>query len=746
MTVYQFFKYSVYQSLRIVLFTTAQESEWFFKVLESSDGPTRSSALFVCKRYTRMLTTEASFRWRLERLHIEDGVYFPLSAESTAMVSDLHYRNAFLESRKKRMLWRDDSDTTENQDSDDSFNINVSVRFKPIDCSRRGGKSKSVALPLHQRLALIRFEHNLSSNSDALNILKKEGGRFKDKFTEEKKEDSEDPSKLDCKEAHQSLSCGVNSIDCENNSIVIVDPTKGLRTFNFDQVHPDTSTQASIYLKSASPLICDFINGTNGSILSYGVTGSGKTYTMFGPDKHTSRLVGVVPRAAKEIFDTLKYRETNLNTKMKSNVAVSYIEVYGNQICDLIQQGSLCCPNKAASQGYVLSGETEVSVDTVSDVMETLRLGENQKRRAATAMNHRSSRAHSIFIVTLKQVCTSTNISRTSKLFLVDLGGCEQTKKSEISSGMSKHFERMKREVMNTVDAPKDENELPNEATNDIESNENTEFSTGFVKSERMREAVYINLGLMALKSCVNALATASKYVPYADSKLTMLLSTALGGNGKTSVIVCAAQDKDLVPETIATLKFAQSCRQVKNTVISETDFLKGLIDNLDSQISHCEEEIRKKERWEVREEIRQDSLAEEGTLESKGFGGRESHKTTILVGAEDERKKLDQLLRKKAELTGTVINHEFGGHEFGGSVGFGVAYKYGMGEKRTSNADVPAYRFGKVVDSNIPESVKKAGGKGWKVNSKDSVDEGEKLLLKKKEKKSTLVYSGMSA
>jgi len=167
---------------------------------------------------------------------------------------------------------------------------------------------------------------------------------------------------------------------------------------------------------------------------------------MFGPDKHTSRLVGVVPRATEEIFDTLKYRETNLNMKMKSNVrvAVSYIELYGNQICDLIQQGSLCCPNKAASQGYAPSGETEVSIDTVSDVMETLRLGENQKRRASTAMNHRSSRAHSIFIVTLKQVCISTNISRTSKLFLVDLGGCEQTKKSEIASGVSKHFERRK--------------------------------------------------------------------------------------------------------------------------------------------------------------------------------------------------------------------------------------------------------------------------------------------------------------
>ena len=47
--------------------------------------------------------------------------------------------------------------------------------------------------------------------------------------------------------------------------------------------------------------------------------------------------------------------------------------------------------------------------------------------------------------------------------------------------------------------------------------------STGFVLGERMREAVYINLGLLALKKCIEALNSGSTYVPFQDSKLTMV-------------------------------------------------------------------------------------------------------------------------------------------------------------------------------------------------------------------------------
>lgn len=73
-----------------------------------------------------------------------------------------------------------------------------------------------------------------------------------------------------------------------------------------------------------------------------------------------------------------------------------------------------------------------------------------------------------------------------------------------------------------------------------------SKFSTGFKFSDRLREAVYINSGLLALKKCVGALndsESKSQYVPYGDSKLTLLLSSGLGGDSKTSVVVCTAQE-----------------------------------------------------------------------------------------------------------------------------------------------------------------------------------------------------------
>ena len=93
----------------------------------------------------------------------------------------------------------------------------------------------------------------------------------------------------------------------------------------------------------------------------------------------------------------------------------------------------------------VLGGNAEVTVECIDDIMRLLSEGEAQKRKAAKAMNSRSSCAHSVFIITLKQKCladSGKNIN--SKLLLVDLGGCEQTKKSKLDAGTSKYLEALK--------------------------------------------------------------------------------------------------------------------------------------------------------------------------------------------------------------------------------------------------------------------------------------------------------------
>jgi hypothetical protein len=104
-----------------------------------------------------------------------------------------------------------------------------------------------------------------------------------------------------------------------------------------------------------------------------------------------------------------------------------------------------------------------------------------------------------------------------------------------------------------------------------------------------MREAVYINLGLLSLKSCAEALSRRSQHIPYANSKLTMMLDSGLGGNSKTSIIVCASQENEHSSETINMFKFGQSCRQVSKTVRTQSDMIGDLLKELDFDIATCE-------------------------------------------------------------------------------------------------------------------------------------------------------------
>ena len=50
--------------------------------------------------------------------------------------------------------------------------------------------------------------------------------------------------------------------------------------FSFDQVLGEDATQADVYMATAQPVVEDVLNGYNGTIMAYGQTGAGKTYTL----------------------------------------------------------------------------------------------------------------------------------------------------------------------------------------------------------------------------------------------------------------------------------------------------------------------------------------------------------------------------------------------------------------------------------------------------------------------------------
>ena len=208
---------------------------------------------------------------------------------------------------------------------------------------------------------------------------------------------------------------------------------------------------------------------------------------------------------------------------------------------------------------FVLEGSAERGFSSLADVLNLLNAGEAQKRKAATAMIERSSRAHSVFIVKLEQTCPTTKVSVTNRLLFADLGGTEQIKKSQ----------------------PQAKDSLSS-------------------RREREQEAININRGLLALKQCVEALQKKRRHVPYSDSTLTMILSEGLGGDGKTAVVVCGAQEECHGQETISTMKFGQVCRGIHTSAVANTKMIRGLLDTINHKITECEEEIQRRERWEM--------------------------------------------------------------------------------------------------------------------------------------------------
>jgi len=87
-------------------------------------------------------------------------------------------------------------------------------------------------------------------------------------------------------------------LDVEDDKTVSVktnqymDGGPGLLSFTLDRVFNVNSTQEEVYEFSARPVIESVLEGFNGTVLAYGQTSSGKTYTMMGPELEDQEFCG----------------------------------------------------------------------------------------------------------------------------------------------------------------------------------------------------------------------------------------------------------------------------------------------------------------------------------------------------------------------------------------------------------------------------------------------------------------------
>ena len=106
------------------------------------------------------------------------------------------------------------------------------------------------------------------------------------------------------------------------------------------------------------------------------------------------------------------------------------------------------------------------------------------------------------------------------------------------------------------------------------------------------KETGQINKSLFTLGKVISMLSSKKdpskinhKYIPFRDSKLTMLLQDSLGGTSKALMIACVSPSEVYLDETISTLNYATRTMNIKNKPILQMDAKEQIIFNLKREI-----------------------------------------------------------------------------------------------------------------------------------------------------------------
>jgi hypothetical protein len=326
-----------------------------------------------------------------------------------------------------------------------------------------------------------------------------------------------------------------------------------IRQFNFDYVSgPDVSQKIFFDNSGVKTLLDSALRGINCSIFAYGMTGSGKTYTMSGQAEGAAEgrtlddAAGVIPRAMRFLFDRIEREHASSGGLIRTVVRASCCEIYNEQIYDLLNlTGESLALRFSSSQGHYVQGQLVVECSSIRDIEDILREAHKNRSVSSHALNLDSSRSHSLFSLILERAVTDEDggdtITTRSKVLFVDLAGSERLKDSKSTGETAGETAQINKSL----------------------------FTLGKVIAA-LSERKSRTQGAAAATSGDGSGGASSTdlHVPYRDSKLTRLLQDSLGGSALTVMINCVTPSALFLDESLNTLQYAMRASRIENAPV----------------------------------------------------------------------------------------------------------------------------------------------------------------------------------
>lgn len=158
------------------------------------------------------------------------------------------------------------------------------------------------------------------------------------------------------------------------------------KMFTYDAVYDAGASQTTVYNEVVFPLVSSVLEGYNGCIFAYGQTGTGKTFTMEGI-RGNDELVGIIPRTFEQIW-----LHINRTENFQFLVDVSYLEIYMEELRDLLKPNSKHLEVRESGSGVYVPNLHAITCKSVDDMMNVMRMGNKNRTIGFTNMNEHSSR------------------------------------------------------------------------------------------------------------------------------------------------------------------------------------------------------------------------------------------------------------------------------------------------------------------------------------------------------------------